>query len=444
VEVNNRFGEGWFYPVIRDGKLCGAIEMWNLSGCVEIREINLDDEKLLPELLKELDRHLEFHKMFGTEIIRVRRALGTEPNGMKEKMLKVFRKNGYLEIQGMLVKGHVRSETFGRDKVLAYIFGQQHLTDETRYRDTIEAIRGMGGLHSEFEIEARVRIFHPLRKYKDKTVSCLAIPEYLTHCTWADLMLYKSAKNRPIDDDMAKALSILKESGGLTRRELQKRLGMDPEAFNKTVKDLYTSLYILRDQRNMFIPTEDPEISTDVARKRILRRIVENFGIISAEKIAAYTKHEFKMSEIRQFLKEWEDEGWLVKGYFVEGDHTLYWLIAEDIEKLPEAEATRQMVLTTTDPVTQYLSQEIKEWFNIGTCYLIFKGTELVGAFKATKRSGTLAYTEFIGDTEARKIVQTFGRNWGLKVTEKKDEAPEDDWDLMLWYEKRKVSEDKD
>jgi ATP-dependent Lhr-like helicase len=145
------------------------------------------------------------------------------------------------------------------------------------------------------------------------------------------------------------------------------------------------------------------------------------------------------MSEIRDQLKAWENEGWLVKGYLVEGDDTLYWVVREDMERLSKSEAVGNRVLTTTDPVAQYLQQEIKERYNLGTCYLVFKGTEMVGAFKATRRSGVLAYTDFVGNEEAMKILQDFGRRWGLKVTEKKFEEGEDDWELMLWYEKRKM-----
>ncbi len=438
LEVANRYGEGWFFPVIKDGKLAGMVEMWNLSGCVEVREVNLDDEALLPELLEELERHLEYHKLFGTEILRFRRALGKEPDEMLPPMLKCFLDRGYILIQGMLVKGQIRQETYPKSKVLAYLFWRQHLTEDNKFRDTWEAIRGMGGLHSEFEVEARVRIFHPLRKYKDRLVTCLAIPEYLTYCTFPDLLLYKIAKNRDLDKRMSDALALIKGSGAMTRQELQKRLGLDQDTFNSVMKDLYTSLYIIKDQRNMFVPTETPPVAMAEARKTILKRIIENFGIISAEKIAAYTKHEFKMSEIRDQLKAWEDQGWLVKGYFVEGDDSLYWLVTEDMARLSQSDTTGNRVLTTTDPVAQYLQQEIKERYNLGTCYLVFKGTEMVGAFKATRRSGILAYTDFVGNDEAMKILHEFGRRWGLKVMEKKFEEGEDDWELMLWYEKRK------
>ena len=439
LEVANRFGEGWFFPVIKDGKLAGMVEMWNLSGCVEVREAVLDDEGLLPELLEELERHLEYHKLFGTEVLRFKRALGKAPAEMPEPLLKQFLDKGYVVIQGMLVKGQVRTETFPKTKTLAYIFWRQHLTEDNKFKDTFEAIRGMGGLHSEFEVESRVRLFHPLRKYKERLVTCLAIPEYLTYCTFPDLLLYKSAKNRELGKGMKNALSLIKGSGAMTRQELQKRLSLDQDTFNSVMKDLYTSLYVIKDQRNMFVPTEEPPVPTAEARRTILKRIIENFGMISAEKIAAYTKHEFKMSEIRDQLKTWEEQGWLIKGYFVEGDDTLYWLVAEDLERLSKSEAVGNRVLTTTDPVAQYLQQEIKERYNLGTCYLVFKGTEMVGAFKATRRAGVLAYTDFIGNDEAMKILQDFGRRWGLKVMEKKFEEGEDDWELMLWYEKRKM-----
>jgi ATP-dependent Lhr-like helicase len=444
IDVTKRYGEGWFFPIVLDGRLVGMIEMWNLSGAVEIREVNLDDPGLLVEFLKECDRILEYNELFGTEVLRIKNVFGKEIKDLPKKFLKIFKASGYRIVQNMLVKGKLVPDTFPMEKVLAYIFHKQHLADGTKYKDAYEAIKSMGGLHSEFEIDMRVRRFLPLRKYKDRLTTGLAIPEYLTYMTDRDIALYKSAKDRELDDIMKKALEILDSSGSLSRKELAERLNLDSETFNRVIKDLYSGLYILKDNRNLYYCTQPSAVPTEEARVRVMKRIVDNFGIISAEKLASYTKHEFKMSEIRSAFSKWEGEGWLVKGYLVEGDDTLYWIIADDLKKMNDFSFSKKMVLTPTDPIAQYLFEEIRNKFNIGTCYVVFDGSKMVGAFKATKRGGTLNYTQFMDEGGAAEIVKGFGRRWSLKITEKEDDAEEeDDWELMLWYEKRRAAGEK-
>ena len=55
------------------------------------------------------------------------------------------------------------------------------------------------------------------------------------------------------------------------------------------------------------------------------KRLFDQFGIFSAEKLGLYTKGEYRMPEIRRILKELEDESVLVKGYLLEGSDKLHW-----------------------------------------------------------------------------------------------------------------------
>ena len=38
------------------------VEKWQMSGCVDVRELFLDDEKLLPEFLSELDHVMVYYR----------------------------------------------------------------------------------------------------------------------------------------------------------------------------------------------------------------------------------------------------------------------------------------------------------------------------------------------------------------------------------------------
>ncbi|MGQ0796950.1 MAG: ATP-dependent helicase, partial [Methanobacteriota archaeon] len=41
AQIAGRYGEGWFYPIVKDGDLAGIAEIWEMSGCVEVRELDL-------------------------------------------------------------------------------------------------------------------------------------------------------------------------------------------------------------------------------------------------------------------------------------------------------------------------------------------------------------------------------------------------------------------
>jgi len=174
------------------------------------------------------------------------------------------------------------------------------------------------------------------------------------------------------------------------------------------------------------------------ARKKVLRRIIENLGLVTAEGLSAYIKHEFKMTELRGYLKQWEQEGWLVKGYLVEGSDALYWIIKSDLESVPALDFRGRIVLSPTDTLTQYLSQEIREKFGIGACFVVLDGTEMAGAFKATTRGGTLTVTHMVGP-RVDDAIRDFARRWGMKVeyTDKETPAPTDEWEIITWYEKQ-------
>ncbi|HYS71979.1 MAG TPA: ATP-dependent helicase [Thermoplasmata archaeon] len=51
AQIAAKWGEGWFYVVIRDGDLVGMVEKWEMSGAVELREIDLVDPTILPDVL---------------------------------------------------------------------------------------------------------------------------------------------------------------------------------------------------------------------------------------------------------------------------------------------------------------------------------------------------------------------------------------------------------
>jgi len=292
AEVASRYGEGWIFLLVKDGQLCGMIEKWQMSGCIEIREIDLKERSLLKELLVALDKMMEFHKQAGYEILRIVRAFGKEAEEIEE--LSPFLENGYHKLEGFLAKGNFLPFQFEKQDVMKYVFWKQGLPPQNRYLDVVDAVIGQGGLRSDFASRLRVKEFKPLEKLHKMGILARGqiIPGYWTYCTEEDLMLYKRAKDAPLDEYMEEILDLIKAQEPLSREKL---LSLSPYGYGSTtsaVNKLYSGLYITRDENNRYRTIPDAKLPAKEARKIVLRRIVENFGIVSAENLSAYTKFE--------------------------------------------------------------------------------------------------------------------------------------------------------
>jgi ATP-dependent Lhr-like helicase len=440
AEVANRYGEGWFFPVVKNGKLVGMVEKWQMSGCVDVRELFLDDEKLLPEFLAELDHVMVYYRSMGTDIIRVRQVMGKTVAQLEKPVLEVFLSSGYRIVQGNLLKGDFVPDVFPKSRALAYMLHKQRIPPSTHFKHTLEAAQAMGGLRSDFEAGLRVNLFTPTWNLARAGVliAGLGIPEHLIYCVPSDILLYKKAKDRPMEPDMKELLAVIPPYSPISRSELAQRSSLSKEAFAEALKKLYAGLFLIRDSKNRYLITKSSEIPVADARRKVLRRIIENLGLITAEALSAYVKHEFKMNELRGHLKQWELDGWLVKGYLVEGSDALYWMIKEDLPKVMSMDFKGRIVLSPTDTLTQYLSQEIREKFNIGACFVVLEGTEMAGAFKATTRGGTLTVTQMVGP-KVDETIREFSRRWGMKVeySDKEAPPPTDEWEIITWYEKQ-------
>ncbi|MCK5251451.1 MAG: winged helix DNA-binding domain-containing protein, partial [Thermoplasmata archaeon] len=437
AELTTRYGEGWIFPVIRDGKLCGMVEKWRMSGVVDIREVKLDDLNLLEELLDELDRQMTFYKQFGLEVIRIRGAFGRKVPDLPVKLRNRFIKKGYHLVQDFLAKGDMVPRSFPKENVYAYLFHKQHIAPSLKFTGVMEAAKSMGGLRSDFEASLRVRKMRKLKRHvkSGDLVAGLMIPAHLMFATRRDMLIYKVAKSRPITDDMAHIVKMMDQHEGVTRRELMESAEMGRDHFEPAFNALYEGLYIIRDPNNLYVLTPEPKLDQETARRVVLERMIANVGLVSAEGLAMMSKHEFKIDEIKATLGRLEQAGKLAKGFFVEGDESLYWIIKKDIQVLPKMSFKYSFVLSPFDQLAQLLSQEIRRKFRIGSCFVIFVGADMAGAFKGTKKGNTLTLTEFIGGDRERKVLRLFEREWGLSVRKPTKTQEIDDWELMRYWE---------
>jgi len=164
ASIAARYGDRWIYPLVADGKLVGGAEKWNMSGCIEVRELDLDDPSLLPAALDALDEFMRFHGMMGYELVRLREVLGSSPEALPEESVKVLEEHGYHRMGDMFVKGKMICERHPWEDVLGYVLHKQHIASSDRYPNIIEAVKAMGGLRSDAAAALRCRMRIPLNE----------------------------------------------------------------------------------------------------------------------------------------------------------------------------------------------------------------------------------------------------------------------------------------
>jgi len=430
-----RWGEGWYFPIVKDGGLIGMAEIWEMSGCLEIRELDLNTPDLLPETLRAVDRMMEFYRDRGYEIVRLTRAFNTEVPALET--VKPFLAAGYARLGDFLAKGEIVPRDFDKSQLLAYVFRCQGIHPDHAFEDPESAAKALLGLRSDFAARLRVRDFAPLEQLHRRGALSkgLGIPDYYTYCTESDLMLFKRAKNVPLAKEMRQVLSVVRDNEPISRPRV---LALSPLGFTATtraLKKLYEGCYIIRTPDNRYRTVRDLRVPVDEARKAVLRRTAESLGVFTAEALANFLRFEFTMAETRRLLRELEREGRLVKGFFARGERTVYWMLKEGMDVIEGLTFDRTFVLSPLDNLIQFLRTDIgQRWRMGGHVFVIFQGAEMVAAFTARRRKTSLSIVKFEGDAAARKVLEEFEEENELEVGEHVDRIS--DAEVMEWYTK--------
>jgi len=439
AEIASRFGEGWVFPVLSEGRLVGAVEKWSMSGCVEVRGIDLDDPDMLPQALGALEEVMRYDRLLGYDILRVKEVLGKGIDELTQESVKALEDAGFVRIGGLYAKGRLVPRSMSAQEVISYVFQRQRLTGR-KYDNILAAMKRTGGLRGDGESYLRCKVKVPLKKLHEQglVVKAIAIPEFSTYTTLEFASLYRDAKAVEMDEDMRTVMTIAQESKTVSRRKL---FDLSPVGERRTydaMRRLYLMSCLCLDGSNRFRAVPSKGMEPREARKEVVRLLFRNFGLMSAENLSRFMKFEMAMRELRGILADLEDEGMLVKGFLVQGDDTVHWMLAQDAGKRFPPPST-EFVLTPMDNLSYLLAPQIKERF--GTwCYVIFTGAEMTGAFRAKKKGNDLHVTEVMGGQEAKRAMKAHVRLLGMTIREGELEEREE-WEIQEFYDRTHPSE---
>lgn len=437
AEISSRFGEGWYFPIVHKGVIVGMIEKWLLAGCVEIRDIQLDDQELLGETIAAVDRIMPYYNSQGVEIVRVRAVFGKDVSDLDAGVRSEFQSHGYVESNGMLVKGRLVTSSFELGEILSTVFFMQNLTEEERLPQMADALVKFQGLRSNTEALLRVSNFVALQRLHRKGTILRGhlVPDRVGYCTPEQAGLFRAARRSSLTSDEKLVLRIVSDQQPVKRERI---LTLSPLGRGETVealKSLYASSRVFLDATSSYVTAGRRRLARASAWSSIVRGLFEIYGVISAEALSSLLGHEIPMREIRRALRDLEDSGELVKGYLLRGSGTLYWASADALSSLGKREFTSSFVLSPEDNLTLYLRASFRETLPETGRYSVFKGPSRIGSFEGRLRGGRLEVSDLRGAPECEEVISRYARMLGLALSDK-EEARMSDWEIMDFYQR--------
>ena len=439
AELTSRFGEGWYFPVVKDGIIIGMTEIWPLSSCVEVREVSLDRQtkEALSEFLSALGKFGKFFESYGIDVIRIRSVFGTDVSSLDDSLVSVLKKAGYRLLNGMMVRGKVVDKCFSDSQLLTYVFSKQHIAKSRQYASISAAFRALGGLRSEVEgvIRSKADSAGKGLHKSEETFRGIGAPPFLMLMPMASARLYRTAKDPQPDEQMRSLLEVISKNVPMTKDQIFELSPLGPSEAAEAFRKLYQKTLIVTDHSGKYRAVEQAEMTVAEARKTLVRKAFEMFGVFSAEGLSQYLRHVFGMRELRRALRELESEGFLSKGYLREKSDTLYWAVRADLGGVENARFSDGFVLAPQDRLFVYLRDA---WgLKVGDAgqYLIFDGIEPIGRFRAKIDRHEISIWDSEVNDRANEILRDFLSKIGRSM-QKEKERRLSEWEITDFFEK--------
>jgi len=430
-ELSARYGDRWIYPVTKGNNVIGALEIWEMSGCIEVRGIDVDNPDYLPEVLDAVDELMRFFNMKGVDVVRVREILGKDASQLEENTVKVLTEKGYKFVNGFYAKGEFITKTMNDDEWKSYVFRRQRVGKADRYHTIDQAVQARGYIRNDQEMVTRVLQRIPFKKLlgRGNLIRMSLLPGFVGYTTQEFAPIIRSAKEGDITEEMDSIYRLIKDRQPISRKEILAISGLSEEKTLETIGELSKASMICQDTDSFYFVVPSSKYTKGEATKEIIRTHFKDFGIFSAEGLSQFTG--LRMGTIRQLLAELEMEKFLVKGFLIEDDSTLMWMLEEDKDIVTEAFAD-MFLLNTQDNLHFYLRDTIKRECGSSEC-VIFEGTNIIGSFSGKISSSGSKVEGFKGNDKSRKFIKDVARSLGVRIEEKRS-AEDEEWDISEFY----------
>ena len=432
AEISSRYGDKWIYPLVRGDSVVGALELWEMSGCIEVRAMDLDSPDLLPEALDAIDVMMGFFRMKGTDIVRIREILNTDAAELDDAMSSTLTGRGYHLVNGFYAKGRFEPWTMAEQDMLGYVFSKQRIPRNDRYQTVSAAVESRGYVRGDQELMARVSERTTMKKQMERgglMKMCLS-PPYVGYTNMRMAALYRAEKGYVPGRHAKELLRLISRKQPASKKEIVADSVYSPERTSEILSELSKNSVLYQDGDGRYCIVPDEGIDRHEAQKEIVRGHFRDFGMFSAETLSQFVGG--RMAVTRGMLRELEDEGFLRKGFFVRDDPTLYWMLSEDVGVRPPR-FLDNFVLNSQDNLHIYLRGLIKAETGAGSNSVVFSGTRIVGSFKGKVCASGAKVEEFQGSDRAARILKEAAQSVGVSL-ETQRQRDDEDWDVSEFY----------
>jgi ATP-dependent Lhr-like helicase len=431
AELNSLYGDRWVYPAVMGSSIVGALELWEMSGCIEIRSVDIRDPSFFPGVLRALDSLMAFFRMKGVDMVRIREVLNRDASDLEAETEAVLRSFGYRFVNGFYAKGRFSDRTFSEDEIIGYVLRKQRVLRSERYTTVYEAVAARGYIRGDAEILTRVAERTTMKKLMERglLMETSLIPPYIGYTTPEFAYLYRAAKEHETDDDMRMLISLIKDHQPVSKKKMLEKSILSEDRTSEALNRLFRETAVFRDASSQYGLVQLRKMDRADAVREVIRMHFRDFGIFSAEGLGQFTG--FRMPAVRRALLELEDEGFLVKGFFLRGDATPRWMLKEDADITVDT-PEEMILLNTQDNLHLYLRDMIKRECGASE-NVIFQGTRIVASFKGKLTSTGAKIEGFRGSPEAYRFLMETARSLGVKIGREKEEE-EEEWDPAEFY----------
>lgn len=433
AEIASRYGDKWIYPLVRGDTIVGALEMWEMAGVIDIRGMDMDAPDMLREVLGAVDVIMGFYRQKGMEIVRIREVLGKDAEDLDADVAGVLESCGYHKVNGFYAKGRFNPWTTGEDLIFATAMRRQGIARSSRLMDAGELIGVRGYIRGDQELPLRVKDSSSLKKQLDGTgaLKTTLLPSYMGYASPRIASLYRAAKGANLGVPAKTVLGIIRRDGSSSKKEILADSPYSDDVTSDALSELVRASVVGQRTDSRYVEVPDSGMDRHEALKEVARMHFRGFGSFPADLLSSFL--ECRMPETRRILAELEDEGFVQKGFFAEGDPTLRWMISDDVGRnlIGFAES---FVLNTQDNLSLYLRDMVKREAGSAKA-VIMQGTNVIGSFKGKVCPSGAKVEEFEGSDRASRVLKEAAQACGVRL-ESQREMEDDDWDVSEFYTK--------
>ncbi len=435
AELASKYGDGWYYPIVQNARVAGMAEIWVMASCVEVRQLNLNEDADVASALTAVSRLRTLFRQFNLDILRIREINGTAVDDLDLATANASEEAGFIKVNGMLVNGKVVPAAFEKRRLVSLALQLQHIDDQ--FSGSTEAIDHMMFLRGNYEAMLRVRHMISLEhdQKERKLLFAQVIPDRIAYTDMRWASLFRSARGRKMTRQESHVLEVVETFQPVSRKQVMHYSNLTRTSTQTALRSLMRKTHIALDGNKQYVAINDSGRTQVEAQEEVVSNLFRQFGTFTAEQLSRMLRPEFGMRHIRELLRRLEEKEVLRKGYLEKGSDTLYWIHSDFVNKLRRASFTKSFIATQEDRLVSYFHDDVKNALDIGASNLIFKGQEIVGAFKGKIRDYEIKVDRFEGSDGAKEMLQDLAAEMGI-IVRKKQPDREEEWDVVGFYER--------